>query len=185
MCLYLKSKYTLPKFSFRDKIVYKYLVPDSQLKDCFRTPYRDCLVKIGDIVTSDLVKSDDEIEVGIHSFVNKNDCINFGIRDRKNIIVVECIIPKFTKYYKGIFGKRLSIASKKLIYKEIIYEITEAEQIQIESKLIVEKINNATLSGLNSIFIYNNISTTVYNRLEKLGYTISTRLREGFYIISW
>ena len=131
MCLNLKSKYTLPKFSFRDKVVYKFLIPDSQLKDCYRTPFMDSLVEIGQTVESKLVKykwdTYASIEEGIHSFIDQKNCypqaLDYSSSTENYFVVVKCIIPKFTKYYKGEFVYiDDSIASTKLIYKEIVYD---------------------------------------------------------------
>lgn len=63
----------------------------------------------------------------------------------------------------------------------------EAKQVSIESKFIMEKINEAAFNGLNKIII-GNISNTVYFGLQKLGYSIksiSGKMNESSYEISW
>ena len=64
----------------------------------------------------------------------------------------------------------------------------EAKQVSIESKAIMDKINEAAFSGLTTITEYDKLSTTVYNGLQKLGYSIkssSSGFNEINYIISW
>lgn len=64
----------------------------------------------------------------------------------------------------------------------------EAKQVSIESKFIMEKINEAAFNGLNKIIIDNNINNTVYFGLQKLGYnikSISGKMNESNYEISW
>ena len=64
----------------------------------------------------------------------------------------------------------------------------EAKQISLESKSIIDKINEAAFKGLTTITIYNSISKTVYDGLQKLGYNIKSNsggYNETYYIISW
>lgn len=64
----------------------------------------------------------------------------------------------------------------------------EAKQVSLESKTIMDAINEASFNGLTEITIYNSISTTVYNGLQKLGYTIKSTsggFNETNYKLSW
>ena len=64
---------------------------------------------------------------------------------------------------------------------------TEARQITIESKDIIEKINVAAFNGLNKITV-DNISTAVKEGLTKLGYEVkccSCGNNESNFNISW
>jgi hypothetical protein len=122
MCLTLKSKRTLPRISFRDKVVYKLLVPDSQLKDVYRTPFYNSLIEIGQTVESKLIKKGNYVNEGIHSMISLEQVMtSFYMGATADYIIVKCIVPKFTMYYLGDF-RGTSIASKKLIYKEIVYD---------------------------------------------------------------
>ena len=117
MCLHLKNKFVLPKFTFRDKIVYKFLIED---EFGLRTPFQDYPVKIGEVVSSKIEKYRDEINKGIHSFKELEYCLKESAGHFGKIVIVECIIPRFTWYYKGTFGKGVSYASNKLKYNIII-----------------------------------------------------------------
>lgn len=91
--------------------------------DGFITPYKKFPIIIGETYDSILEKNPKyNINKGIHSFKN--------IKDAKNnanlySVIVKCIIPKDSKYYKGIFNDVVSYASNKLKYVEIIYEKTK------------------------------------------------------------
>ena len=64
----------------------------------------------------------------------------------------------------------------------------EAKEISVESAKIMEEITKAAFKGENSIVIYNNISKTVYDGLQKLGYNIKSNkagYNEYQYTISW
>lgn len=64
----------------------------------------------------------------------------------------------------------------------------EAKQVSLESKTIMDAINEASFNGLTEITIYKSISTTVYNGLQKLGYTIKSTsggFNETSYKLSW
>lgn len=88
----------------------------------FITPYRRFPIIIGETYDSILEKNPKYINKGIHSFKNIKDAKNDA--DLYNVIV-KCIIPKDSKYYKGIFNNVVSYASNKLKYVEIIYEKTK------------------------------------------------------------
>ena len=79
------------------------------------TPYRNFPIEIGKTYNSELIKMDEDIYEGLHSFKNSNDAkiYNSGI-------YVECIIPKGSKYYEGKFVDNDAYASDKLTYVKII-----------------------------------------------------------------
>jgi hypothetical protein len=89
------------------------------------TPYRHVNVEIGKTYTAKISPKNERIEEGLHSFVNKRDCI---ISSKKDSVIVKCIIPKGSKYYSGdfvILGKKFyrtcdSIASEALKYVKIV-----------------------------------------------------------------
>ena len=72
----------------------------------YRTPYRLYPIKIGNTYTSNLILEGNigykYVKVGLHSFVNKRDAIIDG---RGNGHIVECIIPKGSEYYVGVFDR--------------------------------------------------------------------------------
>ena len=96
---------------------------DLDLKpDCiYVTPYRDTIINIGETYKSKLRKFITPIgytiEEGLHSFTRVEDAYNDGCG-----IIVKCIIPKGSKYYKGVFGYESvpSYASDCITYVEIV-----------------------------------------------------------------
>ena len=115
------------KYSWRlDNIVNKIIVNDEIMLNMveiagYETYYQEAEVEIGKTYTSDLIKCLDTVEDGLHSFENFSDA-NFEAMCciwHKHI-VVKCIIPKGSKYYKGLFGSYDSYVSNKLTYIEII-----------------------------------------------------------------
>lgn len=83
------------------------------------TPYQEFEVVLGERYTSELIKMDDKVDIGIHSFVNSKDARRDG-----NGIVVKAIIPKHSEYYEGLFCSTRSIASDTIVYTdEIIHDV--------------------------------------------------------------
>lgn len=78
------------------------------------TPYFGFRVKIPGSYTSKLILHGDEVNIGLHSFADKNSCI------LHSEFVVECIIPKGSYYYKGTYDGSVSYASDKLEYIKLI-----------------------------------------------------------------
>lgn len=80
------------------------------------TPYRHYKIKIGETYSSKLDRRNKnrEIRVGLHSFKYLEDI------KRTHNIIAECIIPKGSKYYEGLFGGSMSFASDTLKYVRII-----------------------------------------------------------------
>lgn len=63
----------------------------------------------------------------------------------------------------------------------------EARQVSIESKVIMEKINEAAFNGLDKITI-DTLSVIVAQGLKNLGYGVTTKssgMNEYVYEISW
>ena len=79
------------------------------------TPYREFPIEIGKTYDSKLIKKDEYVHEGLHSFKTLDDAKNDYIR-----IYVECIIPKGSKYYEGKFIDDDAYASDKLTYVKII-----------------------------------------------------------------
>lgn len=124
MCLRLKSAYTMPRIAFKDIKCYKKIIITSD-GDLF-TPFRYAKIKIGEQYRSRLRKYnlgiDVEIEDGLHSVASVESARNidhyYSLEEKE--VIVECIIPKFSIYYKGMFNDFISYASNKLKYIEIV-----------------------------------------------------------------
>ena len=80
----------------------------------YKTPYKKAIVEIGETYTSELEKTGDTIEKGLHTFKTMKDAKYLSH------IVTKCIIPKGSKYYKGMCGIDVSYASDCLTYVEIV-----------------------------------------------------------------
>ena len=125
MCLALKSEHTLPKIALRNIVVYKFLLKCED-EENYITPYMKANVMIPSTVTSKIDKCFDEIEEGIHSFLYKKDAKEasekfFRVSGYiKSVTLVKCIIPFGSMYYKGQHTGRISLASNKLKYIEIV-----------------------------------------------------------------
>lgn len=88
----------------------------------YRTEIMSRPVEIGNTYISEVVKVKDYIEEGLHSFVNLKDARK---RCHSNNIIVECTIPKGSKYYVGKYWLSYdesckSIASTQLRYNKIV-----------------------------------------------------------------
>lgn len=82
----------------------------------YLTPYQKVKIEIGKTYTSDLEKIDDIIERGLHSFEKIDDVDILCGTDS----TAKCVIPKGSAYYIGEFHGRVSYASDKLTYLEIV-----------------------------------------------------------------
>jgi hypothetical protein len=79
------------------------------------TYFQEAEVEIGKTYTSKLIKEDEEVNEGLHSFGKLEDAKTF------TSFVAKCIIPKGSRYYEGIFEcSYLSYASNKITYLELI-----------------------------------------------------------------
>lgn len=85
----------------------------------FKTPYRSAVVEIGKTYHSELIRENRSVHVALHSFASVEAVEN----GRRAKVIVECIIPKGSKYYRGAFESPLdSYASDTLTYIKIIKE---------------------------------------------------------------
>jgi hypothetical protein len=116
MCLDIKKGSRL-KTAKEDIVCYKMI---RKCNETYYTWYKRALVVLGETYVSCLVRKkspENVVEDGIHSFKNLIDLKNFvhwmlfG-----NYYIVECIIPKGSKYYEGMFSKYPSYASTALTY---------------------------------------------------------------------
>ena len=79
------------------------------------TPYRCFPIEFGKTYDSKLIKNDEYVYEGLHSYKNSNDA-----KIDNSGIYAECIIPKGSKYYEGKFVDKDAYASDKLTYIQII-----------------------------------------------------------------
>ena len=136
MCLFV-NWYTTRKRAKEDIIVYKVVRKDWQIKNAYRTFYREELVCIGDTqVAKSLRKTYNSgfkewndkytswtIEEGIHSIASLKDAMNTS-HWYSHFIILKCIIPKGELYYKGLWynqydEKMVGYTSKSLKLIEI------------------------------------------------------------------
>ena len=127
MCLVKKSIF--PRFTLRDKIVYKIVYLDPILNK-YVTPFRDCPITLnkeykGAWIYSNLIKSlfVSEIHEGyIHSIKDLKSaklCIKKW-SFHEPLYIIEAIIPKYTIYWNGIED---NIASRRIKYIDKICKI--------------------------------------------------------------
>lgn len=90
-----------------------------------RTPYMDMPVKFNQLYTSELdVRTGfhgAEVEKGLHSFADAASADYDMIPSNENI--VQCVIPKGSKYYVGSFRGKLSYASDQLMYIKFLDDV--------------------------------------------------------------
>lgn len=120
MCLILNKFGIFPRIALRNIKCYKVLneTRHSGLK-LYNTPYQSTTIEIGNTYTSVLKKYGNRIEQGLHSFKSTKK-IDIVTEDCKHPIIVECIIPRWSIYYKGDYYRRVSYASNKLTYLKIV-----------------------------------------------------------------
>lgn len=117
MCLTIK-KGSRKLIAKKDITVYKLV---EKFNDGYRTVYQKEPVKIGETYKSKLEKSRviNSVYIGLHSmadFDGADYISSLGV----NRLIVECVIPKGSKYYSGTFCGRDSFASDTITYIKII-----------------------------------------------------------------
>lgn len=109
-------------------ICYKVYIP-SGINDTFVSPYRGYkMPKLGKRIqtefnnkvdiTSRLYNGESYVELGFHSYKNLENIIER--QPIQEVIIVECTIPKGTKYYKGLYGTVESYCSECIILNKVI-----------------------------------------------------------------
>jgi hypothetical protein len=129
MCLNIKW-YSIPRIALTDITCYKYVDRDDQLLDVFRTPHQAALVRLGETYTSEIRRNKNEVKEALHSFAKLKITIAYLNKyrptsyKRGDVIIVRCIIPRGSWYYKGKWGNYKSspkrYASNRLKYVEIV-----------------------------------------------------------------
>ncbi len=101
-----------------DSNVHKIIVNGEIMYDTeiigYQTFYQGFKVEMGETYTSELEKTGDTIEKGLHSFETMKGAKLYSST------VAKCIIPKGSQYYEGMFGSSVSYASDTLTYVEIV-----------------------------------------------------------------
>lgn len=107
MCLHVKT--TKPSIAEEDIVCYKVLEYSSIFKE-YVTPFRSCPMKIGNTLHD---RKDWEFSItefitgfflaagGFHTYEVIADAKHFARELDNSTIVVKCIIPKSTEYFKG------------------------------------------------------------------------------------
>lgn len=128
MCLHLNPTQYEMKTATEDITVYKFLIKTP--KGILKTPYRKKIIKIGKHYDSELKIQDSEncllmysfpkvVNEGLHSFQSKYKA-HMNIAASTRHVLAECIIPKGSNYYEGMFGYDPCYASNCIYYKELL-----------------------------------------------------------------
>lgn len=130
MCLYIKSSIRpLPRIADEDIIVYKVVSPFTE--NTFVTLFRQALVELRQTYDSTLscpIPLSDGlygITEGLHSFRRKENAFAYTKKLSFlsiKLIILECVIPKGSKYYKGMFSKYSCYASNQLKYIKYVFD---------------------------------------------------------------
>jgi hypothetical protein len=139
MCLTIKKGQKV-KTAKADITCYKFLKTeqtDAESETIYCTPFYMTHVEIGETYTSAFTffehEKHGEVEAGLHSLKNIESCdIDIYMDSLDKAIgkrIVECIIPKGSKYYKGLYSRETAYASDTLKYVRIVPMMEYAEQI--------------------------------------------------------
>lgn len=121
MCLTKKSIF--PRFTLKDKIVYKIVYENNILGTVYRTPYQYQVITFnkeykGEWFCSNLIISlfDSEISDGYIHSIKDLETTELYIRKAsfcKPVYILKAVIPKYTLYWEG---KDNDIASRRIKY---------------------------------------------------------------------
>ena len=121
MCLDIKPG-SKPEIALTDIIVYKHVIATRDPK-VFQTSYHHSDVELGVTYKSEIdTNTDYSIEKALHSYLEL-ETADYQAKDYSQVLI-ECIIPKGSTYYIGIFYDQPSIASNTLIYVKVIKDYT-------------------------------------------------------------
>ena len=101
----------------------------------YRTIWQNSPVKIGKTYKSELISEKNTVNIGLHSYIEKQKKYN-------NIYkLVQCVIPKGSNYFIGDYeGRRDSIASDTLKYVKIVEKNIFIENILLITQNVVNLI---------------------------------------------
>ena len=118
--LYAQNKYGYIHSWVLDNTVTSIIINNKEVVDLkIATPYRNFPIEIGKTYNSKLIKKDEYVHEGLHSYKNLDGAKKY------TGIYVECIIPKGSKYYEGKFAYKDAYASDKLTYVKIIEDCSK------------------------------------------------------------
>lgn len=121
MCLDIK-KGQKPKITKKDIIVWKHIINNSDYyywgPSDYVSSYEKAPIVFNTVIHSEIDRQLYSIEKALHSFEFEEDASEEA--NSYEEVLVKCIIPKSSIYYKGTFGNKNSYASNQLIYQEII-----------------------------------------------------------------
>ena len=113
---YAKNKHGYIHSWVLDNTVTSIIINNKEIIDLkIATPYRNFLIEIGKTYDSELIKKDEYVHEGLHSYKNLDHAKNYYVK-----FYAECIIPKGSKYYEGKFVDNDAYASDKLTYVKFI-----------------------------------------------------------------
>lgn len=84
-------------------------------KVLYYTPYQSKEIEIGKTYKSSLERYDISIHKGLHSFETLEDAKKDGIN-----VYAKCIIPKGSKFFRGMFNGSISYASNRITYLKLV-----------------------------------------------------------------
>jgi hypothetical protein len=115
---WIKDTNLISKIIVNDEIIFEKIY----ITVGYKTPYQETEIKIGETYISKLIKNNDRVEEGLHSFATLKDAkaLTIIVSCRYNYVIAKCVIPKGSRYYKGKFDTYTSYASDTLSYVEII-----------------------------------------------------------------
>lgn len=122
MCLELarNSKKLTAK---EDIVVYKFV--DIHPSGGYITSYMAMPIEIGNTYTSNLIRNRHTpriLEIGLHSLIEQGSADCFARHFRE--VLIECIIPKGSKYYIGEFDGHVGLASDTITYVRVLEDYT-------------------------------------------------------------
>ena len=113
---YTQNKYGYIHSWVLDNTVTSIIINNKEVVDLkIATPYRNFPIEIGKTYNSKLIKKDEYVHEGLHSYKNLDHAKKYYIK-----FYAECIIPKGSEYYEGKFVDEDAYASDKLTYVKII-----------------------------------------------------------------
>ena len=135
MCLYIK-KYSRIRVANKDIKCLKFVYTDYNGE--LTTPFQRVKVELGKTYHSDIVikkgRWDDSerlINIGLHSLMKVEDCHSVTRRiSAYNYKIINCIIPKGSKYITGMFDELWkSYVSDTIIYIDEVKEVKNSQVI--------------------------------------------------------
>lgn len=121
MCLIVKPNQRI-QTAKSDIICYKF-VDDLYNNGELTTSFQNVSIIIGNTYKSEIVRHFDEIYIALHSYVNLEKATAQIYRYEDTAHVVECTIPKGSRYIKGHFDTKfgkLCYASDTITYNTIL-----------------------------------------------------------------